>query len=62
MRTQPPRWPLSAIALSALIALALAACGQRGPLFLPDEETAVQPAGETDEDEQENDDAPPQRR
>jgi predicted small lipoprotein YifL len=47
--------------LSILVALALAACGQRGPLYLPDEEQAVQPAGQADEDELEDDDAPPQQ-
>lgn len=62
MRTQHPRGPLSALALSLLVALALAACGQRGPLFLPDDDKAVQPASQADEDELEDDDVPPQRR
>ena len=61
MRKQLSRWPLSALALSILVALALAACGQRGPLYLPDEEQAVQPAGQADEDELEDDDARPQK-
>lgn len=69
MRTQQPHRPLSALALAFLIALALAACGQRGPLFLPDDDKAAQPASEptsepasqADEDELEDDDVPPQR-
>ena len=43
MRKQLSRWPLSALALSILVALALAACGQRGPLYLPDEPTRTVP-------------------
>lgn len=61
MRTQHPRGPLSALALSFLVALALAACGQRGPLFLPDDGKAAPPASQADEDELEDDDVPPQR-
>lgn len=61
MRKQLSRWPLSALALSILVAFALAACGQRGPLYLPDEDQPVQPAGQADEDEPEEDDAPPQQ-
>ncbi|MGD9020343.1 MAG: lipoprotein [Lysobacterales bacterium] len=35
--------------------LALAACGLRGPLYLPDEETPAQPAPEQAEDDSDRD-------
>ena len=61
MHTQLPPWPLLAVALSILVALALAACGQRGPLYLPDEEQTVQPPSQAEEDDLEDDDTPRQQ-
>ena len=55
-RTQLSR--LAAAGLAACLLCSLAACGQRGPLFLPNEEnaTAATPAEEANQEE-ENDGA-----
>jgi predicted small lipoprotein YifL len=42
--------------LACLLAIALTACGQRGPLFLPDSQPGARPAGGAPADEPSQDD------
>ncbi|MGD2129679.1 MAG: lipoprotein [Lysobacterales bacterium] len=48
-----PRGPLL---LACLLALSLSACGQRGPLFLPDSQPGARPPGGAPADGQSQDD------
>jgi predicted small lipoprotein YifL len=61
--TMSPLRPYIALALSVCLALSVAGCGQRGPLYLPDEEQAGQeqeaqtqpsPEEEQEENDEEN--------
>jgi predicted small lipoprotein YifL len=46
--TMSPLRPYIALALSVCLALSVAGCGQRGPLYLPDEEQTEQQQTEQD--------------
>ena len=53
-----PLRPCIALALSVCLALLVAGCGQRGPLYLPDKEQTEQEAqtqASPEEDQEEND-------
>jgi predicted small lipoprotein YifL len=53
-----PLRPCIALALSVCLALLVAGCGQRGPLYLPDKEQAGQEAqtqASPEEDQEDND-------
>jgi predicted small lipoprotein YifL len=45
--------------LALLSLLVLAACGQRGPLYLPDEAGAATVVSEPEEEPEEDDESPP---
>lgn len=45
------------LALAALILISLAGCGQKGPLYLPDDEAAAERYGATPQSEQAEKDA-----
>jgi predicted small lipoprotein YifL len=56
LNTKTPGWQLMLIAISCSLLLALGACGQRGPLYLPDKNPATEsPTEKPESPDEEND-------